>query len=268
MQRTTALALAIAALAIVVAAVAGAGCAAQGTGRDRLFQVSTIDALMRGDFEGSMTIGDLEREGDIGFGTFDALDGEMVMLDGTAWQVRVDGSVSAAPPSETTPFASVAQFRSDRTGVLGPAANLSDVTTRLGTFLSNNTDLFAMARVDGAFPYVKVRSEPAQEKPYPNLTTALAGQKVYEIRNTTGTLVALYSPAFSDGISVPGWHLHYVSSDHRSGGHVLDVASDGTARVAVDDLSSFTVQLPPWAAPTAVITQTIAQDLAAVEKGQ
>lgn len=268
MQRTTALALAIAALAIAAAAVVGAGCTAQEAGHDRLFQVSTIDALMAGDFEGSMTIDDLEHEGDTGIGTFDALDGEMVMLDGTAWQARVDGSVSAAPPSETTPFASVARFRSDRMGVLGPAANFSGVTARLDTFLSSNTDLFAMARVDGAFPYVKVRSEPAQEKPYPNLTTALAGQRVYELRNTTGTLVALYSPSFSDGVSVLGWHLHYVSSDHRSGGHVLDVASDGTAQVAIDDLSSFTVRLPPWAAPTAAVTQTISPDLAAVEKGQ
>ncbi len=190
------------------------------------------------------------------------------MLDGTAWQARVDGSVSAAPPSETTPFASVARFGPDRTGPLGTAANFTEAEARLDAYLSNNTDLFAMARVDGTFPYVRVRSEPAQEKPYPNLTTALAGQKVYELRNVTGTIVGLYSPAFSDGVSVPGWHLHFVSGDRHAGGHVLDVASDGTARVAIDDLPSFTVVLPPWPAPTAAATQTMSPDLAAVEKGQ
>lgn len=267
MQRTTVFAIAIAVIALGAAAIAGAAWAGQEAGRDRLFQISTIDALMLGDFDGSMTIGDLAREGDTGLGTFDRLDGEMIMLDGTAWQARVDGSVSAAPPSETTPFASVALFQADRTGVLGPAANLSGTEARLDPYLSNNTGLFAMARVDGTFPLVRVRSEPAQEKPYPNLTTALAGQKVYELRNVTGTLVGLYSPSFSDGVSVPGWHLHFVSADRHSGGHVLDVASDGTARVAIDDLPSFTVMLPPWAAPTAAATQTMSPDLAAVEKG-
>lgn len=268
MQLTTVFAIAIALIGIGAAAIAGAAWAGQEAGRDRLFQVSTIDALMLGDFDGSMTIGDLGREGDTGIGTFDRLDGEMIMLDGTAWQARVDGTVSAAPPSETTPFASVARFQADRTGVLGPAANISGTEARLDPYLSGNTDLFAMARVDGTFPYVRVRSEPAQEAPYPNLTTALAGQKVYELRNATGTLVGLYSPSFSDGISVPGWHLHFVSADRRAGGHVLDVASDGGARVAIDELPSFTVVLPPWAPPTAAATKTISPDLAAVEKGR
>ena len=257
-----------AALAIGAIALAIAGTAAQNAEHDRLYQVSTIDALMLGDFDGSMTIADLGQKGDTGIGTFDRLDGEMVMLDGTAWQARVDGSVSAAPTSETTPFASVARFGPDRTGPLGTAANFTEAEARLNAYLSSNTGLFAMARVDGTFPYIRVRSEPAQEKPYPNLTTALAGQKVYELRNTTGTLVGLYSPSFSDGVSVPGWHLHFVSADRHSGGHVLDVASDGTARITIDDLPSFTVALPPWAPPTAAATQTMSPDLAAVEKGQ
>jgi acetolactate decarboxylase len=267
MQRTTALAVAIAVFAVMAAAIAGAAWAGQEAGGDRLFQVSTIDALMLGDFDGSMTIADLERGGDTGLGTFDRLDGEMIMLDGTAWQARVDGSVSAAASSGTTPFASVARLRADRTGVLGPAANLSGTEDRLDAFLSSNPDLFAMARVDGTFPYVRVRSEPAQAKPYPNLTTALAEQKVYELRDVTGTVVALYSPSFSDGISVPGWHLHFVSGDRRSGGHVLDIAADGAAQVAIDDLPSFTVVLPPWPAPTGAATQTVSPDLVAVEKG-
>lgn len=267
MHRTILLVVAVASIA-VAAALGGAIWSEREAGRDRLYQVSTIDALMAGDFDGSSSIDDLAREGDTGIGTFDRLDGELVMLDGTAWKARADGSVSAAPPSETTPFASVARFRADRTGALGTAGNFSEVEVRLDAFLSNNTDHFAMVRVDGAFPYVRVRSEPAQAKPYPNLTTALAGQTVFELRDTTGTLVGLYSPSFSEGVSVPGWHLHYVSADRSAGGHVLDVVSDGAARVAVDDLSSLTVVLPPWPAPGSGAAPTMAPDLAAVEKGR
>ena len=234
---------------------------------DRLYQVSTIDSLMRGDFDGSMTIGNLERKGDTGIGTFHRLDGEMVMLEGVTWQARADGSVSRAPPDETTPFASVGRFRADRTGSLDPVPNLSVAGERLDAHLAN-IGLFAMVRVDGVFDYVKVRAPPAQEEPYPNLTTAVAGQQVYEHRNITGTLVGLYSPAFSNGVSVPGWHLHFVSADRTAGGHVLDLASDGTAQVAIDDLPSLTVVLPPWAPPAASATVEISSDLAAVEKGR
>jgi len=41
---------------------------------DILFQVSTIDALLQGVFEGFFTVEDLKTHGDFGIGTFDSLD--------------------------------------------------------------------------------------------------------------------------------------------------------------------------------------------------
>ena len=51
---------------------------------DVLFQVSTIDALMQGVFDGFYSFNDLMAQGDLGIGTFDALEGEMVALDPVA----------------------------------------------------------------------------------------------------------------------------------------------------------------------------------------
>jgi hypothetical protein len=45
--------------------------------------------------------------GDFGLGTFDRLDGEMVVLDGVVYQVAADGSVHVANDSARTPFAGV-----------------------------------------------------------------------------------------------------------------------------------------------------------------
>lgn len=260
----------IVAVALVIGAIAltVAGTAPQDAGRDRLYQVSTIDALLQGVYDGTVTVATLEQEGDTGTGTFDRLDGELTMLDGEVWQARADGSVSRAQPDETTPFASVTRFRADRTGAFGPAGNFSRAEQRLTAYLSS-PNLFAMVRADGAFDYVKVRAPPAQNKPYPRLADAIAQQGVYELRNATGTLVGTYSPPYATGVAITGWHLHFISDDRRFGGHVLDLATDGTARVGIDDLSSFTVVLPVGTDFTSTdLSQNLSSDLAVVEKGQ
>jgi acetolactate decarboxylase len=81
--------------------------AASSSSEDVLFQVSTLEALKEGVFDGAMTIGALLEHGDFGLGTFDRLDGEMVVLDGVVYQVAADGSVHVANDSARTPFAGV-----------------------------------------------------------------------------------------------------------------------------------------------------------------
>src|SRR3712207_6714397 len=69
-----------------------------------LFQTSTIEALLDGNYEGDVTFAELEERGDFGLGTFDALDGEMVCLDGDFYQVRADGLAYAVDQRSKTPF--------------------------------------------------------------------------------------------------------------------------------------------------------------------
>src|SRR3954470_17881722 len=78
-----------------------------------LFQVSTLDALLQGIFGASMTVGELRGHGDFGLGTYEGVDGEMVLLDGHFYQIRFDGSIGEAPDSARTPFAAVTNFRAD-----------------------------------------------------------------------------------------------------------------------------------------------------------
>ena len=75
-----------------------------------LFQASTYSALQAGDYNGNVTLKDLRAHGDFGLGTFDALDGEMILLNGTFYQIKSDGSVSVANDSMKTPFADVTSF--------------------------------------------------------------------------------------------------------------------------------------------------------------
>src|SRR3954453_23671012 len=86
-----------------------------------VFQNSTINALLEGVYDGSMTYGELRRHGDFGLGTFNALDGEMIAFDGDFYQVKADGVAYPVADGQRTPFASVLFFRPTHTRPLsGP----------------------------------------------------------------------------------------------------------------------------------------------------
>jgi acetolactate decarboxylase len=51
---------------------------------DELHQIGTLAALSAGGYAGTVTIDDMLDHGDFGLGTFEGLDGEMIVLDGDA----------------------------------------------------------------------------------------------------------------------------------------------------------------------------------------
>ena len=210
--------------------------------RDCLYQVSTIDALMAGLYDGSMTLGELKKHGDTGIGTFDKLDGEMVLLDGKVYQVKSDGSVSLPADSITTPFAAVTSLDIDKSAALDTEMNLVRLIQQLDT-LAPSPNLFYVFRIDGEFKWVRTRSVPAQSKPYPMLVDVVAKQPTFEFGNVKGTLVALRCPYYVKGVNVPGYHFHFLNSDRSRGGHLLDcVLVKGT--VQMDETTSMQLVLP------------------------
>jgi acetolactate decarboxylase len=90
-------------------------------GKDVLFQVSTIDALLEGIYDGDITCKELKNHGDFGIGTFNGLDGEMIELDGNLYQVRANGVAYPADDSTKVPFAAVTFFEPDKTVLLNKA---------------------------------------------------------------------------------------------------------------------------------------------------
>src|ERR671914_2354086 len=75
-----------------------------------LFQTSTVDALLEGKYEGDVSFAELGDRGDFGLGTLVALDGEMIALDGSFYQVKADGRAYAVDGGTRTPFAVVTFF--------------------------------------------------------------------------------------------------------------------------------------------------------------
>jgi acetolactate decarboxylase len=223
---------------LLLLAAAGPGTAKPGV----LFQYCTLQALLDGVYDGDLTYEALSRHGDFGLGTFNALDGEMIALDGKFYQIRSDGAAVPVPDSLKTPFAEVTFFKADRTLNLDKPLDYS----RLEAFLKQGLPSLNLAyalRIEGVFSYVKARSVPRQQPPYPPLTVAAAKQSLFEFHDVKGVLVGFWLPQYLAGVNVSGYHLHFITADRKAGGHLLDCRIE-RGKAQIGRLGEFFLKLP------------------------
>lgn len=225
-------------ITLVLLSLLSSGCqvnAEEAVKTDALYQVSLINALMQGDYDGTVSVGDLLMVGDTGIGTFDGLDGEMIMLDGVVYKAKADGSVDIQPDPETVPFAAVTFMDDDiaQQDIAG-LSSIDAIKSYLDSLVSKETgdfNRFYFAVIEGNFNSVHVRSVPEQTKPYKPLSEIAQTQPEYIYESLEGTIVALRCPGFVEEINVPGWHLHFISKDRSKGGHVgLPDGAEGQGR--------------------------------------
>jgi acetolactate decarboxylase len=202
---------------------------------DTLYQVSTISSLLLGNYDGFKTVAELKENGDTGLGTFDALDGEMIMLKGEVYKINSQGEVIKQDDTVTVPFAAVTTFEEDNSEELTNIESLEALQNELDKLITN-TDMFYVFCINTSFDYVKTRSVPKQEKPYPILSEVTKTQSVFEYNDVSGTLVIIWCPEYVGGINVSGYHMHFISDDYTKGGHLLDVSfKKGTAVTDITD---------------------------------
>ena len=210
--------------------------------QNTITQASTIDALLAGVYDGQMSCAQLMEYGNLGIGTFDHLDGEMILLDGALYQVKTDGKVYRPDGSLTTPFAAVCWFSADETFGLGSPVTYDGIKKILDKQVPNQ-NLFCAIKIHGHFKNVHTRSVPSQKKPYPPLAEVTAHQPEFRAANINGTIVGFRCPPFVKGINVPGYHLHFLSDSKKFGGHLLGFEME-KGQCAVDICSQFVLILP------------------------
>jgi acetolactate decarboxylase len=217
-------------------------CAALAAEPKVLFQTSTLQALMNGVYDGDFSFGELKRHGDFGLGTFAALDGEMVGLDGKFYQVKTDGKVYPVADAMQTPFAAVTFFQADKTLDLSEPLDLKQLESYFLTQWPSRNFPYAL-KITGNFSYIKTRSVPRQVKPYPPLAEVAKKQAVFELKDVDGVIVGFYHPSYLAGINLAGFHFHFLTADRRAGGHLLDCRIK-QARVEMDRLDAVQLRLP------------------------
>jgi acetolactate decarboxylase len=210
--------------------------------RETLTQISTIDALMGGLYDGVMSVDNLKEYGDFGIGTFAALDGEMLAYDGYFYQIEADGICHPVEGTIEVPFAAMTFFDADREEKLTECPDFEQFQEYLDSRLPT-ANIFYAIRVDGTFSYMKTRSVPSQQKPYPPLTEVTKNQPVFEFQNVRGTMIGFRCPPYVTAINVPGYHLHFITEKQDAGGHVLEFEVYD-ASIRIDDTSELLIILP------------------------
>jgi acetolactate decarboxylase len=206
-------------------------------------QISTIQALLKGIYDGETTFQQVKKWGNFGMGTINGLDGEMAAFDGQFYQVKGDGSVHIIPDSMKTPYATVHFFHPDQTIRLTTAfQSYADFQNHLDQYLPSRNRPYAF-KITGTFDYLKTRSVYKQKQPYPSLVKVAHHQSVFEFKNITGTAVGYWFPDYMEKLTVPGYHLHFVSEDKQHGGHVLNCRFS-KATVAIDWINTIKLVIP------------------------
>lgn len=184
-----------------------------------LFVSAPLIALLDGIFHNPLTLEKLLEHGNLGIGTFDNLDGEMILVDGEYFQVRSDGKVYRPSLDTHTPFACTTFFHEESTNEIKGQFPWDTFEKLLADKIPSHNMIYSI-RVDARFDRIKVRSVPKQECPRPLLDIAHE-QPTFEHQSVRGTLVGFYNPTFIVPINVPGFHLHFIDEDRKIGGHLL-----------------------------------------------
>ena len=237
---------------------------------NKMFQVSTLQALALGYSRSVITVAELLEEGDTGLGTFEDVNGEMIVLDGHCYRAKQDGSVIEVEPDAGVPFSAVAKLRGEREFPLENMKDIQSIRTELTRKIEERFGLNSMhvIRIDGLFEKVDARSEAPYRSHHVTLKTVLdSNQTAFVFENIRGTLVGVYFPDHMDGINMPGWHLHFLSDDRTKGGHVFDVSiKEGTVRL--DKINRVEIYLPKDAAfDTYSLKNVSEEEINKVEKG-
>jgi len=206
-----------------------------------IYLCAPVNALVEGIYEEKIPFREIKRHGDFGLGTFDKLDGEMVMLDGEIFQITADGCAAPVDDEALTPFACVTFY--------DPLSHdESDREMTYDAFLAwlesllPSPNIFFAIRIEGLFSEVKVRSVPKQES-YRPLVEIAAEQPVFDFHDIEGTLAGFFTPSFMSSVHVPGLHLHFLSADRKRGGHLL-ACRPRTIRAGIQFISRLELALP------------------------
>jgi len=188
-----------------------------------LYQVGTIGSLLGGVDEGDVAVAALARYGDFGLGTFDAVNGEMIVVDGRFYRIDAGGAAAPVAPETKTPFAVMTRFDAAGAVSLETVDSLAGLEGHLSDGFESPNLIYAV-RVDGAFDRVDVRSEHPQPHGHHPLSETLAQvQTSFTFTGIDGTMVGFWFPAYMGAINVPGFHFHFISADRRIGGHLFDM---------------------------------------------
>jgi acetolactate decarboxylase len=200
-----------------------------------LYQFSTLKISNDKGYDGDLTQEALKSYGDIGLGTFNTLDGELILIDGAVYQADGDCKLKKGDEGDLIPFAVMGFLGDTKALRLKRPLSMDAVKEVLDQKIAFD-DPIVLAVLEGDFLNLTLHSVWPQEKPYRSLDAIVSEQKLVRVCHQKGRLVGIRCPQSANEKNVVGWHFHYLSDDQTTGGHVNDFMSlDLLIRYSIKD---------------------------------
>lgn len=193
-------------------------------------QVGTYDYLLTPDYDGLLPLSRVLGNATIGLGTFDHLDGELVLIGGTVYRVGTDGVPREASLALTSPFFQGVRFAPQASVAVPAGTQCSELVPLIDAVMGTSDGVIAV-RMTGTFSSLTTRSVPRQEPPYAPLPDVIAQQTTFPFTDERATLVGFRTGPDAKGVGAPGLHLHGLTSDRSGGGHVLSCTVGSELRI-------------------------------------
>ncbi len=237
----------------------------------KMFQVSTLQALSLGYNKAVLSVEEFLRHGNTGLGTFEGVDGEMIIVDGICYQADQEGKIRPAAPEKGVPFAVTADCSGEKRIRIDACGSADRLKEELDLIIDAAFELNSMhiVRLDGRFDMIDARSESGMYTNHVELKDMLAErQKSFLFKDIEGSVIAVHFPDYMDGINAAGWHLHFISADRSLGGHVFNL-SFSAAEGSIETLSRIEIMMPTGPSfDTYDLKRASQADIKKVEQGE
>ncbi len=211
---------------------------------DTFYQYSIWFAFVNKVFDGNLTVKELKTHGDVGLGSFDFLDGELVMLDGVAYRIRENGEISIGQNEDQIVYADAAFFEEEDSFSIQAPIKFQNLAAQLDA-KKKSPHYFYIYKIHGDFKHIKLGGVPKVERPFTDgLDVLIPNRPVFETENISGTLVGFYCPDYIGHINAKGHHFHFISDDKKWGGHVMEFESSNALEVQFDTKTKYEFDLP------------------------
>lgn len=197
------------------------------TGRGMVDQSKSAERLFAGDYTTSITVAEEFDGSRLGLGVMQNLAGEVVSRHGVTWKVPADGRPRRVRPDEGLAFAMAAHGGRRHNLRLPAGSDLAGIADALDQYLTDtahdDSDVVCAVEIVGEFRDVVLRTVAPPSYEGEPLGEVIEHERRFAFPLWQGTVVGFRFPDDSDGTRIPGLHLHGISDDERSGGHVREL---------------------------------------------
>lgn len=206
-------------------------------------QSKSAESLFAGNFDGVMSVQAEFSRSRLGIGVMENLDGELISLRGATWAVPPSGVPRVAQEQETVAFGIAASGGIRHKIQISEDASLDKISAEIDEALLklriDHEEIVCAIEIVGDFRDVVLRTVHEPNYEGETLGEIIDDEVRFSFNQWTGTLVGFRYPDKKSGLTIPGLHLHGISADRKSGGHLrAATVIRVSAHIWLDELSA------------------------------